>query len=136
MEARMIKSSEEIARLQEAARISSEIYSGILSSLKVGMKETEVAALMDYRMMQAGASGTGFDTIVCFGENAAEPHHSPGDRKLKKGDFVLTDYGAKYKGYTADTTRTLVFGRATPEQKEIYSTVYAAQKESMLLVRD
>jgi Xaa-Pro dipeptidase len=135
MEARMIKSSEEISRLQEAAKISSEIYSGILTSLKEGMKETEVAALMNYRMMQAGASGVGFDTIVCFGENSAEPHHSPGDRKLKKGDYVLTDYGAKYRDYTADTTRTAVFGKATAEQKEIYSTVYKAQSESMHMIK-
>jgi Xaa-Pro dipeptidase len=135
MEARMVKSKEEIARLQEAAKISSEIYHGILSSLKEGMKETEVAALMNYRMMQAGASGVGFDTIVCFGENSAEPHHSPGDRKLKKGDYVLTDYGAKYKDYTADTTRTAVFGKATSEQKEIYSIVYRAQSESMNMIK-
>ena len=135
MEARMIKSDEEVSRLQEAAKISSEIYLGMLSSLKEGMKETEVAAFMNYRMMQAGASGVGFDTIVCFGENAAEPHHSPGDRKLKKGDFVLTDYGAKYRDYTADTTRTAVFGKATSEQEEIYSIVYQAQSESMHMIK-
>lgn len=135
-EARMIKSADEIARLQEATRISSEIYQGVISNLKEGMKETELAALMDYRMMQAGSSGPGFDTIVCFGENSSEPHHSPSDRKLRKGDFVLTDYGAKYRDYIADTTRTAVFGRATAEQKEIYSTVYAAQKESMHMIKD
>jgi Xaa-Pro dipeptidase len=76
-----------------------------------------------------------FDTIVCFGENSAEPHHSTGDRKLKKGDYVLMHYGAKYRDYTADTTRTAVFGKATAEQKEIYSTVYRAQSESMHMIK-
>lgn len=134
-EARMQKSTDEIKRLREAARISGEVYQAVLDSLKEGMQETEVAAMLVYRMMSEGASGPAFGTIVGFGENSAIPHYSAGRRKLKKGDFVLTDYGAQYRRYCADTTRTAVFGRATEEQKEIYSIVHEAQARSMELIK-
>ena len=118
--ARMIKDPSEISKLREAARISSEIYEKSLDYLKEGIKETELAAYMVYQMMSNGASEPSFTTIVCFGENASEPHHSPNNRKLKKGDYVLTDYGAAFSRYCADTTRTAFFGRPTEKQKEIY----------------
>ncbi len=133
--ARMQKSADEISRLKEAANISGEIYESVLNELKEGMKETEVAALLVWKMMSNGASGPAFGSIVGFGENSAIPHYSPGNRKLKKGDFVLTDYGAQYKRYCADTTRTVVFGKATEEQKEIYNTVHEAQSRAMEMIR-
>ena len=100
--ARMIKDSSEISKLREAAKISSEIYEKSLEYLKEGIRETELAAYMVYQMMSNGASEPSFTTIVCFGENASEPHHSPNIRKLKKGDYVLTDYGAAFSRYCAD----------------------------------
>ena len=134
--ARMIKSPDELKKLREAARISSEIYHGVLSKLREGMTETQVATELVYGMMSAGASEPSFSSIVGFGENASIPHYSPGRRKLKRGDFVLTDYGALYSRYCADTTRTAVFGRASEEQKEMYRTVYEAQKKSLSLIRN
>lgn len=134
--ARMIKSAEELKKLREAARISSEIYEGVISKLREGMTETQVATELVYGMMNAGASEPSFSSIVCFGENASIPHYSPGKRKLKHGDFVLTDYGALYNRYCADTTRTAVFGRASEEQKDMYHTVYEAQKKSLSLIRN
>ena len=134
-EARMIKDETEIRKLREAARISSEIYDASMNHLKEGMTETELSAYMVYLMMSNGASEPSFSTIVCFGSNASEPHHSPRNRKLKSGDFVLTDYGAAFERYHADTTRTSVFGRATEKQKEIYSIVFDAQQSSMNMIR-
>ena len=134
--ARMIKDPSEISKIREAARISSEIYEKSLDYLKEGITETELAAYMVYQMMSNGASEPSFTTIVCFGENASEPHHSPNNRKLKKGDYVLTDYGAAFSRYHADTTRTAFFGRATEKQKEIYEIVYKAQQASMHMIKD
>ncbi len=107
-----------------------------MDHLKEGMTEMELSAYMVYMMMSNGASEPSFSTIVCFGSNASEPHHSPGKRKLKTGDFVLTDYGAAFERYHADTTRTSVFGRATEKQKEIYEIVYNAQQSSMKIIRE
>lgn len=135
-EARLTKSPDEIKKLREAARIGSEIYEGVLSRLKEGMKETDVAADLVHGMMSAGATGPSFMPIVGFGSNSSIPHYFPGDRKLKKGDFVLTDYGALYKRYCSDITRTAFFGRANDKQKEMYEIVRRAQTESMAMIKE
>lgn len=132
--ARMIKSQEEIRKLKEAAKIGSEIYSGVMDNLREGLKETDVAADLVHGMMRNGAGGPSFMPIVGFGSNSSIPHYFPGDRKLKKGDFVLTDYGALYKRYCSDITRTAVYGRADDQQKEMYEIVRRAQTESMNMI--
>ena len=135
-EARIIKSKEEIDNIKEAAKIASDSIGAVHESLKEGITEKEAAAKVVYEMMKNGADGPSFSTIVAFGENASQPHYSPGLRKLKKGDGVLIDYGALYNGYCSDVTRTVCFGRASDELKEIYSTVYTAQAESMKLIKE
>lgn len=135
-EARKIKSEEELGRLREAARIGSEILPLILDRMREGMTESQVAAEMAYEMMKGGASETSFSTIVAFGANSSMPHYHPHDVKLKKGDFVLMDYGALFKRYCSDITRTVVFGRASQEQKDMYEIVKNAQEESMNAIRE
>ncbi|EQB72004.1 MAG: hypothetical protein AMDU1_APLC00014G0016 [Thermoplasmatales archaeon A-plasma] len=100
------------------------------------MTESEVSALIAYEMMKLGASEPSFSTIVAFGENASMPHYSPGDRKLKKNDFVLIDFGARYRRYCSDITRTVVFGHASPDQREMYDVVFRAQDESMKTIKE
>lgn len=134
-DARLTKSPEELKKLREAARIGTDIYMGVLDKLKEGVKETDVAADLVHGMMREGATGPSFMPIVGFGPNSSIPHYFPGDRKLKKGDFVLTDFGALYRRYCSDITRTAVFGRATDQQKEMYEIVRRAQKESMSLIK-
>ena len=136
LNSRMIKTDDEIKRLREAARISSEALPSIIEHFKEGMTEKELAADIVYEMMKAGADGPSFESIVCFGSNASIPHHLPESRKLKRGDFVLMDYGAVYRRYCSDNTRTVVFGKAEEKQKEIYSIVYEAQKKAMDMIRD
>ncbi len=136
LESRKIKDSSEIKNLREAAKIASESIERVYSSLKEGMTEKEVAALVVYEMMRNGADGPSFSTIVAFGENSSQPHYSPGNRKLKKGDVVLIDYGALYNGYCSDVTRTAAFGKASDEAREVYSIVYRAQQEAMKLIRE
>lgn len=134
-EARLTKDPDELRKLKEAARIGSEIYMGVMDKLKEGMKETDVAADLVHGMMRDGATGPSFLPIVGFGSNSSIPHYFPGERKLKKGDFVLTDFGALYRRYCSDITRTAVFGRATDQQKEMYQIVRKAQKDSMNTIR-
>ena len=96
--------------------------------LHEGMFEYELAAEIDYMMQRNGADKTAFETISSFGKNTAEPHYSHGDTKLKKGDFVLCDFGACFRRYNSDTTRTFVFGKASDKQRDIYQTVLKAQQ--------
>jgi Xaa-Pro aminopeptidase len=76
-----------------------------------------------------------FDSIVAFGESAAEPHHSPKDRALQRGDVVKIDFGAVVGGYHSDTTRTVAFGQPDPRIREIHGIVRRAQQAGMDAVR-
>jgi len=124
--ARMIKDEDEIALIQKACTIASDIYKTIPSMLNEGTTESAVAAKMAFEMQNAGANSIGFDSIVAFGKNSAEPHYSPQGDKLRKGQFVLCDYGARYKRYNSDITRTLVYGKASKKQKEMYEIIQRA----------
>ncbi len=136
MNARMIKDEREIALMREAAKIASEVAEIMPEYFREGIREYELAGRLVYEMLKRGAEDVAFTSIVAFGENAAEPHYVPGERKLRRGDFVLMDFGAKYHKYNSDITRTYVFGRASEEQREIYSTVLEAQKLGIEMVRD
>ncbi|OYT59901.1 proline dipeptidase [Euryarchaeota archaeon ex4484_178] len=136
MESRKIKSEDELKIMREAAKIASEVADDIPEYLYEGMREYELAAKIVYEMMRRGAEGAAFTTIAAFGENSAEPHYTAGARKLKKGDFVLTDFGARYHRYNSDITRTFVFGRASDMQKDIYYTVLEAQRIGIESIKD
>lgn len=126
--ARMIKDEKEIEILREACRIVSEAAEEIIDFIKKDVKEYEVAAELSYIMQKKGAVGPSFDTISSFGKNTAEPHYTAGDAVLKKGDFVLLDFGAKYRRYCSDITRTYFCGKASDKQKDMYETVLKAQQ--------
>lgn len=136
MESRRMKNPDELNKIREAAKIGSEAFEKVVDKIKEGMTESELASELAYEMMKLGASEPSFSSIVAFGENASMPHYSPGDRKLKKNEFVLMDFGARYKRYCSDITRTVVYGRADETQKEMYDVVYRAQTESMNIIRE
>jgi Xaa-Pro aminopeptidase len=125
-DARLIKDESEILLIKKACDIASSTYGKIPSMLSEGVTESSVAAEMAYDMQKAGASGVSFDSIVAFGKNGSEPHYTAGDAKLRSGQFVLCDYGAKYRRYCSDITRTLVFGKASKKQKEMYELIKRA----------
>ncbi len=135
MEMRMIKDEEELKNMQVAADIASEVAEIMPEFMKEGIREYELAARLGYEMFKRGAEDFAFTTIMAFGENAAEPHYLSGPRKLKRGDFVLMDFGARYHHYNSDITRTYVFGRASEEQREIYYTVLEAQRIGIEMLR-
>ena len=124
--ARLVKDDEEVQRIAEASRIASKAFDILPDVLRVGATEAKVAAALNNRMQELGATGPSFDTIVAFGENAAEPHYLPQARKLRRGDYVLCDYGARYKRYASDITRTVVFGKASPKHRRVYELVMEA----------
>jgi len=111
--ARRVKDDFEIKNIKEACRIVDAVLSKIPELLSEGMYEYELAAEINYLMQKNGAEKAAFDTISSFGKNTAEPHYTHGDTKLKYGDFVLCDFGAHFRKYNSDITRTFVFGRAS-----------------------
>ncbi|MEA1994198.1 MAG: Xaa-Pro peptidase family protein [Euryarchaeota archaeon] len=125
---RMVKTKDEIKRIKRACDIASESAEEIKAHIKEGVIESELSAELTYIMQKKGATEPAFTNICSFGENTAEPHYTAGKRALNKGDYVLLDFGARYKRYVSDTTRTFVFGGAEEKKKEIYQIVQKAQK--------
>ena len=92
------------------------------------MSERQVARQLEALLRRDGADGLSFESIVAFGENAAEPHHEPGHRTLEEGDVITMDFGALFGGYHADMTRTVAFGEPASELKKIHDIVRQAQQ--------
>ncbi|MDD1769516.1 MAG: M24 family metallopeptidase [Methanomassiliicoccales archaeon] len=134
--ARAIKDKEELESLREACRIASAVGEELPDLLERDMAEYELAAEVNYRMQKKGASAPAFSTDASFGPNTAEPHHSPGARKLTKGDCVLVDFGASVRRYGSDITRTMFFGSVSPKMKRMYGTVRRAQLAAIGAMRD
>lgn len=128
MKTRLIKDETEIDLIKKACKISDKVIKEIPHLLKENIYEFELAAEINYLMQKYGADKAAFDTISSFGKNTAEPHYSHGDTKLKKNDFVLCDFGACFKRYNSDITRTFIFRNASKYQKNMYKTVLEANK--------
>ena len=133
---RLIKDELEIRLIKNACEIVDNVVKKIPEILHDGMHEFELAAEIDYLMQKNGADKSAFETISSFGKNTAEPHYSHGDTKLNMGDFVLCDFGANFRKYNSDITRTFVFGKISEQQKEMYETVMKAQQIAFDKIRD
>jgi Xaa-Pro aminopeptidase len=127
-ELRMVKDPSELELLATACRISDQALADTFSLIRPGLTERGLAAALDRRMVELGAARPAFDTIVASGANGAIPHHSPGERPLRRGDLITMDFGAMYGGYNADMTRTVALGEPAGWQREIYDLVATAQQ--------
>lgn len=133
---RACKSPEEVDCIVKAQRIAETALERLLPELHAGITEREAAARLNYYMALGGSEKPSFDTILLFGENTSKPHGVPSDRALKAGDFVLADFGAVYQGYHSDMTRTVAYGFATDEMRQVYETVLVAQEAAAQAARE
>ena len=125
---RAVKDKSEINLIKKACEIVDKVICEIPSILQEEMFEYNLAAEINYIIQKNGADKSAFETISSFGSNSAEPHYTHGNTRLKKNDFVLCDFGACFRRYNSDITRTFVFGKANDKQKDMYETVLKAQK--------
>ncbi len=132
---REVKSEEEIKLIQKAAEIVDKTYDYILTVVKVGMSEREIKALLESKMLELGADGPSFDTIVASGYRGALPHGVASDKLIEKGDMITLDFGAYYRGYCSDITRTFAVGEPDPKMKEIYNIVLSSQIKAIDEIR-
>lgn len=130
-ELRRYKDSKELACLKKAFRIADDSFAELMKVIKPGMRETEVAAHLEFFMKMRGSEMPSFDTIIASGPNASKPHAQPSSRKIKVGEMVKIDFGAVYGGYHSDMTRTIFMGKATAKFKKVYNTVLKAQSEAV-----
>lgn len=128
---RVIKTPEEISKIEKACKLGDKTFDYILKKIKLGISEKEVANEIEFFIKKNGAD-LSFPPIVAFGINSAIPHHQTSDKRLATSDkLVLLDFGVKLNNYCSDMTRTVFFGKPTAEQKKMYQTVLAAQKKSV-----
>jgi Xaa-Pro aminopeptidase len=132
---RAIKDASEIDAMSRASKAADDALTALLHELKEGMSEIDVAAILEFEMRRAGSEGLSFDTIAAFGELAAEPHHHPTSRALKRGDMIKLDFGAMAGGYHSDMTRVIAFGEPSDEMVQIYDLVKGAQQAGLDAVR-
>lgn len=126
---REVKDAGEIELLRTACAISDQALAALIDegAIRPGATESQVARRLENLMYEFGAEAVAFETIVAAGANSAIPHHRPTNAVLAGGDFVKIDFGARYRGYHADETRTVVLGEPSAWQREIYDVVRAAQ---------
>lgn len=132
---RAVKEEFELEYMRKAAQIGDEAFAALLPQLRVGMTENEVRIILESEMLQRGSEEPSFTTIVASGHRSSMPHGVASDKVIEVGDFVTFDFGAVYKGYHSDMTRTIVMGPANEQQKELYDIVLTAQKKGVSAVK-
>ncbi|KAF1080690.1 MAG: Aminopeptidase YpdF (MP-, MA-, MS-, AP-, NP- specific) [Candidatus Rifleibacterium amylolyticum] len=130
-ELRQYKDADELACLKKAFAIADAAFADLIKVIKPGMRETEVAAHLEFSMKMRGSEMPSFDTIIASGPNSSKPHAQPSSRKIKVGEMVKIDFGAVLGGYHSDMTRTIFLGKATAKFKKVYNTVLKAQTEAV-----
>lgn len=128
---RAVKTELEISWMARAEQIGDEAFSYIIKEMKPGVTELEIAAKLEYFMRMQGAEDKSFDTIVASGYHSSMPHAVPTAKALEAGDFVTLDFGCRYHGYCSDMTRTVVLGKASDRQKDLYRIVLEAQQAAL-----
>ncbi len=120
----------ELSAITEAVRLADAAFQFAVSRISPGMREYEVAALLEGYMRRTAGATPAFETICASGARSALPHGSASDKRLEKGDFLTMDFGCLLHGYASDLTRTVTIGPASDRQKEIYGIVLYAQTKA------
>ncbi|MBU1355996.1 MAG: Xaa-Pro peptidase family protein [Candidatus Edwardsbacteria bacterium] len=132
---RQVKTSDEIQKIARAAQIADLAFAKIIKFIKPGLTEKTIAAQLDHTLKMLGSTNPSFDSIVGSGPNGALPHAQPGERKVRKGDFIVLDFGAIFQGYHSDMTRTVCLGKPSEKHLKIYDIVTKAQAAGLKAVK-
>lgn len=126
---RVVKQSNEIELLRRAVAITDQTFTHICNWIQPGMTEKAIQWEITRKMLELGADGTAFETIVASGPNGVMPHAHASARRVQRGELITLDMGARYKGYCADMTRTICLGEPSETRMvELYETVLLAMK--------
>ena len=132
---RMIKDEDEVHNIQKACEITDNCFSYILTYIKPGMTEKQIADEIEEYYKQR-TDGLSFETIVASGENSSMPHAVPTDRKIQEKDIITIDMGCKVNGYCSDMTRTFFVGEVPEEVKKVYELVLKNQVQTQEEFKD
>ncbi len=133
---RIIKASQELSHINSAVKRAESAFRKLMPHIRAGASEQKLALTLEYLLKKEGCKRLPFAVIVASGPMSALPHAQPTERKLKKGDLVVFDWGGESEGYYSDMTRTvLVKGNNISKQKELYYTVFEAQSRAIKAVK-
>jgi Xaa-Pro aminopeptidase len=134
---RSIKDPQELATLRSAVKLADEALAASLDHVRLGMRERDLAWIIESYMRTHGAQGVAFSTIVACGPNGSLPHAVPSDTPLVTGEPIVIDMGARIDGYCSDITRTVCFGEPNDPEKfwSVYNTVLQAQQAAAAALR-
>ncbi len=126
---RLVKQPQEIEMLRRAVAITDQTFAHLCRWIEPGMTEKEIQWEVSRKMVELGADGPAFETIVASGPNGSMPHAHASQRRIQRGELITIDMGARYKGYCADMTRTICLGEPTETRMvELYEIVLLAMK--------
>ncbi len=125
----------EIESIRSAARITDTVFREMTERITEGMSENDIAAEISFRQKKLGAETDSFEPIVASGSRGALPHARPTEKKLRRGEFVVLDFGCVKNGYNSDLTRTIAVGRVTRKMREMYQAVREAQQAAINAAR-
>ncbi|BDC19562.1 peptidase M24 family protein [Acidianus sp. HS-5] len=129
-ELRMRKDEKELEIMKEGLNIAEKSFMQFLNEIKEGDSECKLADKLEEIFKDNGAEGVSFKPILTSGPNTSMPHLRCTDRKVKRGDIIIVDFGVKYKGYSTDTTRVVSLGKPSGEVENIHDIVLEAQESA------
>lgn len=132
---RVAKDAGEIEAIRRAIRIAEDGFRSLLTWVKPGMREREVAARLVYEMQSAGAQEAAFQPIVAVGANASLPHYEPGDAAVSDNECMLIDWGARRDWYVSDLTRVIWPGKVSSELAKVYNIVREAAEKAIEAIK-
>jgi len=132
---RSVKSKKEIEFMRESCRISEKGFEIFAERAKEGMTEREAYKIIAQTMLAEGAELEGFLAVISGVDHYQLANPWPTDRKFKKGDMVICDYGCVYKEYFTDLTRSLFIGPISDRQKELFEAAFEAHKAAVKVIK-
>ncbi|AFV11854.1 creatinase/prolidase [Thermacetogenium phaeum DSM 12270] len=132
---RLIKDDYEVGLIREAGMITAAAFRYVLGEMYEGQEEQEIAGILELYMRQQGGGPPAFEIIVASGERGALPHGTASGKKVRRGEFITLDFGARFQGYAADLTRTVAMRSLSTKQREVYELVREAQERALKVIR-
>jgi Xaa-Pro aminopeptidase len=126
-----VKDNGEVELIRSAVRITDKVFKKVLTKVRPGVRECDIASEISYWHRKYGAECDAFDPIVASGERSALPHARASEKIIRRGEMLVLDFGCRYRGYHSDLTRTIAVGKPSAEMKKIYQIVYDAQMKSI-----
>ena len=118
--------------MRRAISISNEAHNAVIHNARPGWYEYQIQAMAEDIFTKDGSEYVAYPCIVGSGPNSTILHYETNRRQTQAGDFIEMDMGAEYHGYCADVTRSFpISGKFSPEQRAIYSLVFAAQESGI-----